>query len=751
MSQVSLAGYLDRMSYEPGQQIAVHASGHASSVEVSLVRIGRGPIPGRDVSGAVETIPWTGAGSYPLSSQTGCIGSFFVAELPMPVSAHVGFTIGAWVHPTDLGAGSAQTIVEVVGEGGRTVLLEMVGGTLVACVVSPEGRTHEVHCPDVMCERAWSFVGLQISRDGIEVAVVGRDPSYAPSDRTASRADEMVSFTGQQVTFGARNSRDIVDRKGYSRGRADNNFEGKLSAPVVVFGSHLDDLCGKELHEIALVVRSAGGAVWDLAPQRSGATRYFCPALAGAASPGRLVNLPNQGVTGPNWDATTDSFRECRDQYSAAHFHSTDLIDSGWDPLFIDALPSDLPSAVYGIELRTAAGDSDTVPLFVVPGSGTRRSRIAFLASTFTYLAYGNENLIEFFAAEGAFGLTDPEAVATARSQHVPVGREFGLSLYDTHPDGSGIHYSSGLRPLLDFRPEYRTWTFGCGRGFGGDLYLIEWLEWAGYEYDVLTDLELHNGGAAVLDDYDVVITGCHPEYHTSQMLDGLQAFRDNGGKLAYLGGNGFYWVTGLINSESPVVEIRRGHAGIRTWASEPGEVDLVSSWEAGGLWRLRGRAPQRLVGVGMAAQGGGSRPFVVNPAAKRILPWFFEGIEGDLIGERGLLLGGAAGDELDRVDARLGTPPGTVVLASSENHPEGTQRAIEELLQVYHGSTSGPNDTDIRADMVYFDVPEGGAVFSVGSIAFIPSLLVDEGDNTASKALHNVLDHFLLTECKRT
>ena len=45
---------------------------------------------------------------------------------------------------------------------------------------------------------------------------------------------------------------------------------------------------------------------------------------------------------------------------------------------------------------------------------------------------------------------------------------------------------------------------------------------------------------------------------------------------------------------------------------------------------------------------------------------------------------------------------------------------------------------------MVYFDTPSGGSVFATGSIAYFGALLVDDGDNNASRALRNVLDHML-------
>ena len=36
---------------------------------------------------------------------------------------------------------------------------------------------------------------------------------------------------------------------------------------------------------------------------------------------------------------------------------------------------------------------------------------------------------------------------------------------------------------------------------------------------------------------YTVLMTGSHPEYHTGEMLDALEAYRDNGGRFIYLGG----------------------------------------------------------------------------------------------------------------------------------------------------------------------------------------------------------------------
>ena len=46
---------------------------------------------------------------------------------------------------------------------------------------------------------------------------------------------------------------------------------------------------------------------------------------------------------------------------------------------------------------------------------------------------------------------------------------------------------------------------------------------------------------------------------------------------------------------------------------------------------------------------------------------FIFEGVDEEIIGDFGLIGGGAAGLELDRADRMLGTPPNALVLASSE------------------------------------------------------------------------------------
>lgn len=166
---------------------------------------------------------------------------------------------------------------------------------------------------------------------------------------------------------------------------------------------------------------------------------------------------------------------------------------------------------------------------------------------------------------------------------------------------------------------------------------------------------------------------------------------------------------------------------------------------QLGGLWRRNRRPPQQLVGVGFTAQGAYEATHYRRTPASRDPKhaWIFDGIEGDIIGDYGLCAGGAAGFELDRVDPLLGSPDDIVILAQSEKHPASFALVPEDLLAPGRATNLEPTDSLVRADMVYFETPGGGAVFSVGSITFLGSLWRDGFEGPVSQLLYNVVKRF--------
>lgn len=214
-----------------------------------------------------------------------------------------------------------------------------------------------------------------------------------------------------------------------------------------------------------------------------------------------------------------------------------------------------------------------------------------------------------------------------------------------------------------------------------------------------------------------------------------------------YLGGNGFYWVTGFDEEQGHTIEVRR-FGGSRTWEAEPGSWYMTTSAELGGLWRMRGRAPQKLFGTGFTAQGwGGGRPYKrTQDSLDQRVSFIFTGVGiEELIGDLPNLVDiyGAAGFEIDRADVELGTPLHSVTLATAGGFSDNFQHAVEEVMNS-DSTQGGTTSSDVRADMVFYESSGGGAVFSVGSISWSGCLSYDAYSNNVSLVTENVLRRFL-------
>ena len=120
-----------------------------------------------------------------------------------------------------------------------------------------------------------------------------------------------------------------------------------------------------------------------------------------------------------------------------------------------------------------------------------------------------------------------------------------------------------------------------------------------------------------------------------------------------------------------------------------------------------------------------------------------FKGVEGNIIGDFGLSGGGAAGQEIDRFDHSLGSPPHALVLARSEDHTEEMMIGKEDMPATNYiiGGTENPL---VHADMTFFETANGGAVFSTGSITWAASLPHNGFDNNVSRITANVLRRFV-------
>jgi N,N-dimethylformamidase len=695
---MEIVGYSDPLSVAPGDSIRFMISTRARSFAAALVRLAG--------AGGPDEIPSDVDGEYAGRAQELRPGSYILVERTPPLEAGAGFTLETWVWPTAPG-GRPQALAGCYdGARGYALALDDVG----AAALYLDGQV--VAAGEPLRRRAWHRVTATYDAASGRARVVQQPLREWPGAAECVAAESAVEpWSPATVPF-------LLAAWGNP---THAHFNGKLEAPRLL------DADG---------VLVAG---WGLGGDHGS---EHVEDLSGSGRHGRCVNLPMRAVTGHTWCGRTTNAGQAPDDYASIWFHDDDLEDAQWEPSFELRVPESLPSGAYAMRVSTANAN-DELPFFVRPSRGTATADIAVLMPTLSYLAYGNEHNSWANPIPATPGLDQILASVGERDRYMHEQRL--KSIYEMHTDGSGVAYASRRRPLVNMRSDYAMpLLLGGPHQFPADMELLEWLDQREHEYDVLSDEDLHTDGVELLASYRVLLTGSHPEYWTQQMLDALERWLAQGGRLMYLGGNGFYWVTSIFPSKPHVLEVRRGHAGTGVWRSEPGEVHHASTGEPGGLWRFRGRAPQRVAGIGFTAQGfDESLPYRRTPASREPrVAWIFDGVEGDEFGTHGSVLGGAAGFEIDRFDTELGTPPHAVVLAVARGFSDVYQATSEDILtsDSKQGGTVSPL---VRSDVVFFETQNGGAVFSTGSIAWCGALLIDDGDNAVARITENVLRRF--------
>lgn len=729
-----IVGYTDRISVAPGGVIRVMVSSDSESYTASVVRLG-GPQP--------KAVDVVGTGTFFCRQQPIHTGSYIFVPHSHLFDSPAALTAQAWIFPTLPRAGRVQGLVtrwSPVASSGWGLFLDETGRLLFR-LQARGGKPLEYTSDQPLRARNWYHVTCSYDNQTRRVRLTQQALQPWPEARSSvefgspAHLDRLATVdVSLPLLIGAGRW------QSNTRPHAEELYDGKIENPSL-FTAMLDDqaldrLCGgappQEVAGEALL------AAWDFSIGISSAeiTDTSRNGLNGTA-----INTPMRATTGHSWRAGEQCYKHALGEYAAIYFHSDDLSDAGWEPDFDLQIPADLASGAYAVHLA-AGPESDELPFFVLPQPSSR-APIAFLAPTFTYQAYANEH---FWSDTGSG--PKPGQKPDPADLYVAKHSELGRGLYDCHVDGSGCCYSSRLRPIPNMRPDYRHFESDGPRHFSSDLLFLQWLERKGYQYDVITDEELHAVGKDAVSDYRVVITGSHPEYYTAAMLDALNSYLDSGGKLMYLGGNGFYWVTSVDRDKPYIIEVRRGVAGSRTWSSAPGELYHSTTGEFGGLWRHRGRSPNQLVGVGFSAIGYvGASGYVPRAGTlRKEAAFIFRCLEEDeIIGDFGAILGGAAGDEVDRMDSDLGSPPTAILLASAKLN-QFYLLVIEDIVQSIRNQDATTNPR-ARADIVYLTRGDGGAVFSVGSITWFGSIGFNHDDNNVSRVTENVLNHFLGSE----
>jgi N,N-dimethylformamidase len=715
----TLLGYADRISVEPGEDIAFKVSSDdGRPYDAAIVRLvcgdtnPAGPGYREDVVAGAD---WRRPGRRQAVRPGSCV----VVPADPRLQSLGSFQLDLLFWPTRP-AKADQTLVSLWEPARRAgFVLSLEAGEGLTLMIG-DGRGREaafaLHTP--VLEHRWyrAQAAFDVDTGVAKLRQIALQAQAGVADHGEIAYETGLAALGQPAVPLVFAARPAMDGQGY-----EGVFNGKLEAPTLSSAP------------------SGLTAAWDFS---IGIETRAVRDVAGGDLDGVTLQMPARGMTGHDWDGETYAWRGARAGYGAIHFHDDDLLDAGWETDFTWRAPDDLRSGLYAARLRGAL-DEDYVPFVVRPSPAAPRAKLLFLVPTASYQAYANEHLaIDAAVAETvhghvpAFGPND---------LYLAAHRELGGSLYDRHSDNSGIFFSSRLRPILNMRPKYQSWLGGLGSGLwqlNADTHLLAWLEHLGIDFDCITDEDLDAQGEAALAPYACVMTGTHPEYWSTRMLDGLAAYQARGGRTMYMGGNGLYWRIAYDPAGSGAVEVRRCEVG-NGWTTAPGEAYQAFDGAYGGLWRRIGRPPQQFVGVGFVGEGF-DRSSYYRRASDSFNPrtaFIFDGVEEEILGDFGLIGGGAAGLELDRTDPLLGTPANALILARSEDHTPNYLPTVEELLINYGDQAA---ISPVHAEMVFFETPSGGAVFSTGSIAWAGSLSHEDYENNVARISGNVLRRFL-------
>lgn len=718
-----IAGYASPLSARAGEVVDFKVCSE-HPYRASLVRLRTAPRGAGD-NGFEEKVEWVDEGPRPAQVQSTAFGSYLT--LPMPADSLRGIMrLSMLVMPTlpDRIEREFECILDWRHPSSEGL---SVGIDAERRFVMRAGHpdSHEVRSIDQFRVLPNHWYRLDIVADGprrrIDLHTSGLSHWLSHSGGVGTEAPCLVA--------GLANEPMLIARQGGESGPS--HFNGKVD-------------------RLSLDLADGTSVNWDFA-QACHSTNVID--VSSRKMHGQVHGLPTRSSSGASWDGESTDLRGSSSR-TAIHFHEDDLEDAAWTTSFQYRVPDGTASGAYAMKLASE-DDIDYVPFMVVPPLIRRRKlstdRVAVVLPTYTYTAYANmhsdvmDNTMNRVLGGRLPEIGPEEEFIQRRYRDL-----LGLSLYDAHVDGTCTVYSTHRRPLLHMRPHYRLWKTGLSRGFSSDLVLLGWLDRQGIPYDILTDEQVDFDAQNPLLNYRAVLTGDHPEYVTRAMRDRFEALVKDGGRLAYLGGNGFWWVTSSSPERPYFIEVRRGHgASFGAPVSLPGEEVHSLTGEQGGTWGFRGLTAASLLGVGTTACGWVSAAGYKRTPASRvgIGKQIFAGLDDvDLIGA-GAGFPGIAGDEIDRADSAWGTPASTTVLATSAGLHDDQYFGLTEDYHPYKDAVDRERTSKIRADMTITVNPRHGAVFSVGSVAWMHGLRGDVADTSASTVLRNVLDLFLREE----
>ncbi|REJ94526.1 MAG: LamG domain-containing protein [Planctomycetota bacterium] len=726
--------YADKLSVEPGEEIQFHSS---SSVpyKFSVARLGSG-IDDPATDQVFETVADNPARLQPIHP-----GSYVHVEKGLAADAELGaFTVECWVRPHLADEpGGLITQFDMPHQCGFALFLNP--GYVVSFYLG-DGSTFEQqqlhHTPSGTLKKSmwhhvvgrWDGREKSIWVDGRQVAAWPFAGPLRPGKsalRLGARGDygEAFRFLDGDLAMPAIYGRALSEEE-IKRRRAEQGFKPASGEEVL--------------------------ACWPLDEERG----CLVADASGNDHAGRIVNNATWMIGGPAFDpASVPRWADYDPQQDKTRGHglrlaSDDLYDCRWEPSHKVRIPDDARSGFYVGRYEYTLNGSERMYhtlFFVRPKRGAKKPPVCLLAATNTYRAYTYRPFAE----------VPPTLTWNDYSTSNAPGNPPHYSFYNGHKAGH-VCYRLGLRmPSPNSSPYSTSMSHGTEHNYShltkADRFTELWLAESGYDYDVITDLDLHQN-PDILDGYQVFIVNGHSEYWSVEMRDHVDKYLEQGGNAIVMSGNTMFWrVTYDPNYET--IECRKIDApGNPIAPSKRGESYHSDDWQQGGLMRDCGYPAWPVLGLeclGWDGEVEAMGPFVAENVDHFLYnePEATGLKEGERFGQNPAggypMAGGHEFDVRPSVIMRLQQGPKPEHAPDIEQpegmdylgysiHDWGTAYIIDYYArQIQDKGTLG-------GEMVLWNRPQGGKVFHAGVIAGGWVLSVDPKFQTM---MRNVMHHF--------
>ncbi|MEI6537585.1 MAG: LamG domain-containing protein, partial [Verrucomicrobiaceae bacterium] len=340
------------------------------------------------------------------------------------------------------------------------------------------------------------------------------------------------------------------------KGSCDQFLDGDLAAPAIYRRALSPDEITQRLEAKGKIPALDDDmlACWPLSEERgekiADASRH--------QRHGRIINHATWMIGGPDFDSTKvpryGDYDPAKDgtRGHALRFASDDLYDCRWKATHEWNVPVAAKSGLYigrlHFEMDGKAHDYP-VTFIVRRAEASRKAPMLVLCSTSTWLAYNST----------PFSHTMPPGTLLTTSGYTNShGGAPAYSCYRNHRAGQPA-YQFGLRmPWPSAGPDvlYSPQSVGYSHLMRAERFLHVWLDKSGYEFDVVSDFDLHRD-PDLLKGYRTIVINGHSEYWSRESYDQLDTFLSQGGSALVLSGNTMFWRT-TFSDDGSVMECRK-------------------------------------------------------------------------------------------------------------------------------------------------------------------------------------------------